>query len=299
MDKILCLDAHLSGLENAIANYAIPYSNGIILIDPGPGSTLEHLKASLANQHLKIEDVTHVLLTHIHLDHAGAAGWFARKGAKIYVHPIGAPHLLNPEKLLASARRIYGDRTESTWGEFLPIPAAKLIEVQDGEEIDIDGNQIRALHTPGHADHHIAYLYEGTCFCGDVGGVRKAGKLYVRLPFVPPETNLPIWSESIKKILATGCASVALTHFGIYGDAQAHLEQALNSLEETEQWLETVMPGIPDVETLQEKYIIWLHERGRSLGVDEETLTNYDFASPARMGASGLFRYWHKVRMAE
>ena len=299
MDKILCLDAHLSGLENAIANYAIPYSNGIILIDPGPGSTLEYLKSSLANHQLNIEDVTHVLLTHIHLDHAGAAGWFARRGAQIFVHPIGAPHLLNPERLLASARRIYGERTESTWGEFLPVPAANLINVGDGEEIAIDEIRVRALHTPGHADHHIAYLYGDTCFCGDVGGVRKPGLLYVRLPFVPLETNLPKWSESLKKILATGCEFVALTHFGIYRDAQVHLELALNNLEEIEQWLETVMPGIPDADTLQKKYITWLHERGRSLGVDEETLTNYDFSSPAQMGASGLFRYWHKVRMAE
>jgi glyoxylase-like metal-dependent hydrolase (beta-lactamase superfamily II) len=299
MDEILCLDANLSGLKNAIANYVIPYSKGIILVDPGPGSTLEHLRSSLANHHLNIEDVSHVLLTHIHLDHAGAAGWFARRGGRVYVHPVGAPHMSNPERLLASARRIYGDRMESTWGEFLPVSPAKLVEVEDGEEISIDEIRISALHTPGHADHHVSYLYRETCFCGDIGGVRKPGRLYLRLPFVPPETNLGKWRESLKKIQATGCKSVALTHFGIYKDAQAHLVLAMRFLDEIESWLEQVMPDIPDAGTLQGRYIAFLHNRGRSMDIDEATLTDYDNSSPAQMDASGLFRYWHKIRMGE
>ena len=299
MVPVISLDTRLSGLKNAIAAYLIPYSGGAVLIDPGPGSILENLKSSLADNNLKPENVTHVLLTHIHLDHAGASGWLAGKGAQIHVHPVGAPHLLNPEKLLASARRIYGDKLEKTWGEFLPVPITNLKEVRDGEEIVIGELYITALHTPGHAEHHIAYVYQNTCFCGDTGGVRKPGRRYVRLPFVPPETHLGKWRSSIKRIRATGCRSIALTHFGIYDDAPAHLDLASLYLDEIEKWLELVMPEIPDVETLQERYIAWLHERGRLLGLDEETLTSYDFASPANMGASGLFRYWHKVRMGE
>ncbi len=299
MDKVITIDTRLSNYENSIAAYLIPYSGGAILVDPGPGSTLETLKAVLAEHNLRPEQVSHVLLTHIHLDHAGAAGWFARQGAQILVHPVGAPHMQNPEKLLASSRRIYGDRMESTWGEFLAVPGDKLKVVLDGEVLDFGEVRIKALHTPGHAEHHICYLYEGTCFCGDIGGVRKPGWKYVRLPFVPPETNLEKWRESLKRLQAESCDSVAITHFGLFEDASAHLSMAREFLDEVDHWLETVMPTTPDVETLKDRYIAWLHERGRALKLDETTLTTYDFASPVQMGASGLFRYWHKIRMGE
>jgi glyoxylase-like metal-dependent hydrolase (beta-lactamase superfamily II) len=298
MAHIICLDTDLSGHKNTIAAYLIPYSGGAILVDPGPGSTLDGLKSALAVYDLKPEHVTHVLLTHIHLDHAGAAGWLAGQGAQVYVHPVGAPHMLNPEKLLASARRIYGEKMDELWGEFLPVPAANLIEIQDGAEIAIGELRILALHTPGHAEHHVTYVYQDTCFTGDVGGVRKPGLLYVRLPFVPPETHLGKWRASLNRIKGMGCKYIAPTHFGIYNDAPAHLVLACRDLDAVERWLETVMPGIPDVETLERRFAAWLQERGRALGLDEATLTAYDFASPVQMGASGLFRYWHKVRMA-
>jgi len=299
MASIICLDTNLSGHKNTIAAYLIPYSSGAILIDPGPGSTLGGLKSALAAYDLKPEHVTHVLLTHIHLDHAGAAGWLAEQGAQVYVHPAGAPHLLNPEKLLASARRIYAEKMDELWGEFLPVPAANLVEVWDEAEIAIGELRILALHTPGHAEHHVTYGFQDTCFTGDVGGVRKPGLRYVRLPFVPPETHLGKWRTSLNRIRAMGCRSIAPTHFGIYDDAPDHLTLACLELDAVEQWLEAVMPGIPDVEALARIFATWLQERGRTLGLNEETLTAYDFASPVQMGASGLFRYWHKVRMAE
>ena len=299
MASIICLDTKFSGHKGSIAAYLIPYSDGAVLVDTGPGSTQESLTSALADYGLTPGQVTHVLLTHIHLDHAGAAGWLAGYGAQVYVHPVGAPHMLNPEKLIASARRIYGEKMDELWGTFLPVPAAHLTEVRDGAEIAIGKLRITALYTPGHAEHHVAYVFQDTCFTGDVGGVRMAGPLYVRLPFVPPETHLGKWRDSLNRIRMTGCANLAPTHFGIYNDAAAHLAFAGRALDEVEQWLEMVMPGIPDVEALHGRYVAWLHERGHALGVDESTLTAYDFASPAQMGASGLFRYWHKVRMGE
>jgi glyoxylase-like metal-dependent hydrolase (beta-lactamase superfamily II) len=299
MDKIICIDTRLSAHENSIAAYLIPYSGGAILVDPGPGSTLETVKEALAVHHLTPAKVTHVLLTHIHLDHAGAAGWFARQGAKILVHPAGAPHMENPERLLASSRRIYGDRMESTWGEFLSVPKDKLVIPLDGEVFDFGEVRIKALHTPGHAEHHISYIFDGNCFCGDIGGIRRPGWKYVRLPFVPPETNLEKWRESLKRLQMESCDTVAITHFGIFEDASAHLTMAREFLDEVDQWLGSVMPTTPDVETLKDRYTAWLHERGHELKLDETTLTTYDFASPAEMAASGLFRYWHKVRLGE
>jgi glyoxylase-like metal-dependent hydrolase (beta-lactamase superfamily II) len=298
MASVICLDTNHRGHQGAIAAYLIPYSGGAVLVDTGPGSTRQNLVAALAAHGLTPEQVAHVLLTHIHLDHAGAAGWLARKGAQVYVHPLGAPHLLNPEKLLASARRIYGERTEELWGEFLPVPATSLIEVLDETEIACGELRFTALHTPGHAEHHIAYFLERTCFSGDVGGVRKPGPFYVSLPFVPPETDLGKWRRSLKRIQARGCEHIALTHFGIYADAAAHLAAALNDIDDVEQWLEKVMPGTADVAALNEIYTPWLHGRGKAQGLSEAELDSYDSASAASMGASALFRYWHKVRLA-
>lgn len=299
MLPIHTIDLNFPNFASSIATYAIPHTDGVALVDPGPESTLESLTAGLAGHGLQPDGVTHVLLTHIHLDHAGAAGWFAARGAQIFVHPAGAPHLLDPGKLLASARRIYAERMDELWGPFRPVEAVNLTEVRDGAEIAAGGLRFIALHTPGHAEHHVAYLFEDTCFTGDVGGVRMAGRLYLRLPFVPPETHLGRWRASLARIRAAGPRQVASTHFGIYDDAEAHLDLAARLLDEVEGWLETVMPEVEDAAALYRRYVPWLHECGRILGLDEATLVTYDQASLPRMAADGLFRYWHKVRLAE
>src|SRR5215210_7211368 len=133
--RIVTLDLNFQGRPQAIASYLIRNGEAVVLIESGPGSTLAGLEAGLANEGLSPRDVTHLLLTHIHLDHAGAAGWLSRQGADVYVHPVGAPHMLHPEKLLASASRIYGDRMDTLWGEFLPVPQEKLRVIGDGQEI--------------------------------------------------------------------------------------------------------------------------------------------------------------------
>lgn len=297
MTTIVCLDMCLSGQKGSIASYLIPHRDGAVLVDCGPGSTQENLTSALAVHGLTPKNITHVLLTHIHLDHAGAAGWLARQGAQVYVHPLGAPHLLNPEKLIASARRIYGDRMDELWGEFLPVPAANLTEVKDGAQIECGDVHFTALYTPGHAEHHVAYFLEDICFSGDVGGVRYPGPFYVSLPFVPPETHLGKWRDSLERIRATNCKRIALTHFGIYEDAILHLAMARQTLDDVEHWLERVMPTNPDVEALGEHYLQWLHERGKNLGLAEEILRHYDSGNAIQTSASALFRYWHKVRM--
>jgi glyoxylase-like metal-dependent hydrolase (beta-lactamase superfamily II) len=140
------------------------------------------------------------------------------------------------------------------------------------------------LHTPGHAEHHDAYVFQDTCFSGNVGGVRKAGLFYAGMPFAPPETHLGKWRDSLERIRQTGCFRLALTHFGIYEDSAVHLTFASRVLDEVEQWMETVMCDIPDSETLYGCYMAWLHERGHALGLDESILKAYDFASPTQMG---------------
>ena len=165
-----------------------------------------------------VKDLTDILLTHIHLDHAGAAGWLARQGARIHVHPNGAPHLLNPEKLLASAARIYGDQMGDLWGEFLSVPPDQLSILNDGETVNIQGLDIKPLDTPGHADHHFAYIIEDICFSGDIGGVRLSNTHHIRLPMPPPEFHPGKWRTSLERLAEEQFSTIAPTHFGFFSD---------------------------------------------------------------------------------
>jgi glyoxylase-like metal-dependent hydrolase (beta-lactamase superfamily II) len=296
--RVSTIDLNFQGKAQAIASYLIRHTTGVVLIESGPGSTLSGLQAGLADFGLSPHDVTHVLLTHIHLDHAGAAGWLARKGAQIIVHPVGAPHMINPEKLLASATRIYGDRMETLWGEFLPVPEDRLKVVQDKEEIAIGDLRFVALNTPGHAEHHYVYLFEDICFSGDVGGVRIPGFQYLRVPMPPPELHIERWRESIARLRREKFTRIAPTHFGIFDDPEWQLREVEKGLESAERWLERVMPGDPSVEELRESFTHWIEEEGRRVGLTADVGRSYELANPLGMSADGLQRYWKKVRMA-
>jgi glyoxylase-like metal-dependent hydrolase (beta-lactamase superfamily II) len=298
--RVITLDLKFQGRPHAIASYLIRSTKGdaMVLIESGPGSTLPGLEAGLAKEGLSPRDVTHVLLTHIHLDHAGAAGWLARQGAEIYVHPVGAPHLINPEKLLASAARIYGNRMESLWGEFLPVPKEKLKVPSDREVIEIGDLRFLPINTPGHAEHHYAYLFEDICFSGDVGGVRIPGYQYLRLPMVPPELNLERWHESVKRLRSEKFARIAPTHFGIYDDPEWQLREVDKGLEDAERWLEETMsedPSLP-IEAMRQSFTEWMVEQATEMGLSEDVVNAFTVANPPGMSADGLLRYWKKVK---
>ena len=300
--RIITLDLNFQGRPYAIASYLIrpARGDGAVLIESGPGSTLASLEAGLAKEGLSPRDVTHVLLTHIHLDHAGAAGWLARQGAQIYVHPVGAPHMLNPEKLLTSATRIYGDRMDLLWGEFQPVPEDKLRVVGDGERIVIGNLEFVPINTPGHAEHHYAYLFEDVCFSGDVGGVRIPGYQYLRIPMVPPELHLERWHESMRRLRQEKFARIAPTHFGIYDDPEWQLREVEKGLDDAERWLEQTMsedPSLP-IEAMRQSFTEWMMEQGVEMGLSEDVMTAYQLANPPGMSADGLLRYWKKVKMA-
>lgn len=292
------LDLNFQGKTHAIASYLIRDGDSVALIESGPGSTLPALEAGLTSLGLALSNVTHVLLTHIHLDHAGAAGRLARQGAQVYVHPLGAPHLLNPEKLIASATRIYGERMESLWGEFLPVPQDQLHVVNDAEEIAIGNLRFVALSTPGHAEHHHAYLFEDVCFSGDVGGVRIPGYPYLRVPMPPPELNIEKWRASLNRLRGRKFSRIAPTHFGIYADPEWQLRAVEKGLDAAERWLEQTMPSDPPVEELRASFTKWMEDEGRQQGLDVEVIKSYELANPIGMSADGLQRYWKKVRTA-
>jgi len=296
--RIITLDLNFQGRPRAIASFLIRRGDAVILIESGPGSTLASLEVGLAKEALSTRDVTHVLLTHIHLDHAGAAGWLANLGAEIYAHPVGAPHLLNPEKLLASATRIYGARMESLWGQFLPVPQNRLKVPNDAEAIKIGNAEFIPLNTPGHAEHHYAYLFEDIIFCGDVGGVRIPGYQYLRVPMPPPELHIERWHESIARLRTLKPARLAPTHFGIFDDPEWQLNEAEKGLASAARWLEGVMPSDPTIEELRGAFTEWMVSEGERAGLSEEVMEAYELANPPGMSADGLMRYWRKTRSA-
>ena len=296
--RVVTLDLNFQGRPHAIAAYLIRHADGAALIESGSGSTLPALEAGLAKEGLSPRDVTHVLLTHIHLDHAGAAGWLARQDAAVYVHPVGAPHMLNPEKLLASARRIYGDRMQMLWGDFLPVPQSQLKVPNDAEEIVIGNLKFLPINTPGHAEHHYCYLFENVLFSGDVGGVRILGYPYLRVPMPPPELHIERWHESIARLRREKFTRIAPTHFGIFDDPKRQLDEVEKGLDSASRWLEETMPSNPPIEELRQSFTAWMIKEGEKMGLDQGVVKAYDLTNPLGMSADGLLRYWKKVRNA-
>lgn len=296
---IFTLDLNFMGVPHTIAAYLIPHAHGAVLIESGPGSTQEDLQRGLEANGFRLSDVTDVFLTHIHLDHAGAAGWLARHGARIHVHPVGAPHLANPEKLLSSASRIYGDLMDVLWGQFLPVPEAQLSPLEDRQVVTISGLEFRALDTPGHAEHHYAYRFGDVLFTGDVAGVRLPGPAHVRLPMPPPEFHLEKWRQSLKRLESEGVSQFAPTHFGIYSDTSWHLNALRRALDEVEAWMDQVMPLDLADEELNQRFLSWTEERSRREGLAESDLQAYETANPSWMSSSGIRRYWRKHRLED
>lgn len=293
---VYTLDLNFLDIPGAIAAYLIRHAHGAVLIECGPGSTIPALQTGLRSHELAETDITDVLLTHIHLDHAGAAGWLARQGARIHVHRNGAAHLVDPQKLLSSANRIYGPAMDALWGEFLPVPAGRLSIVQHGDVIEVEGLQFKAIDTPGHASHHHAYLFEDVCFTGDVGGVRLPGPRHLRLPMPPPEFHLEQWRHSLAVLGQEKFARIAPTHFGIFSDPDWHLAALAKALDEIEAWINSVMPANPPVEEINEKFLSWTRQRSLAEGLAPDLLDIYEAANPSWMSAHGIERYWRKHR---
>lgn len=291
------IDLHFMGVPGAIAAYLIPHPSGAVLVECGPGSTIPALLEEMKRYGFTAGEVTDVFVTHIHLDHAGAAGWLARQGARVHVHPVGAPHLLDPERLLASAARIYGNMMNTLWGEVLSVPEDRLSVLQDGDQVEVEGMVLRALDTPGHANHHFAYLFEDVCFSGDICGVRLPGPRHLRLPMPPPEFHLGKWRESLDRLKQEKFTRLIPTHFGIYDDPDWHLSRLSRALDEVEAWMCEVMPADPPVESINDQFIAWTRRRSWEEGLDEEQMEAYETANPSWMSAHGMQRYWKKYIM--
>lgn len=291
---ILTIDLNFQNKPGTIAAYLVPHHGGALLVETGPTSTVNNLVQSLGQYGFSPTDVTDVLLTHIHLDHAGAAGWWARQGARIHVHPNGLPHLINPQKLLSSAAAVFGNQMDILWGEFLPVPAAQINCLNDCSKISIGGINIQPLDVPGHASHHLAYLIDDVCFSGDIAGIRVHNQHYISLPLPPPDLNIGQWRASIQKLINHHPQMVIPTHFGIYDDAEWHLNEVLNILNDIENWIESNMPRNLSLDILREEFVQYEYERAHRAGIDELTIESQQLANPSAMAAEGIMRYWNK-----
>jgi glyoxylase-like metal-dependent hydrolase (beta-lactamase superfamily II) len=220
-------DLDFMHLPRIIATVVVHGTGGVALIDPGPSSTLPRLRSTLATAGISMEDVTTVLLTHIHLDHAGATGTLVKElpSLRVYVHEKGAPHMANPEKLLASATRLYGSEMDRLWGEVLPVPATSMEIVQGGERLAVGNRMFDVEYTPGHASHHVSYFDRdsGVAMVGDTAGVRLMPGGFVMPPTPPPDVDLEAWQTSLALIERWRPDTLLLTHFGPSAPVPGHL----------------------------------------------------------------------------
>jgi glyoxylase-like metal-dependent hydrolase (beta-lactamase superfamily II) len=277
-----------------IAAFLVEGPGGPVLVETGPGATLPTLKKALAQYGYAPEAIQHVLLTHIHFDHGGAAGWWANQGAQVYVHYKGSPHLIDPSRLIASATRIYGDQMDTLWGELLPAPAKKITPVYDGDRIEVAGLTFTAIETPGHAGHHHAYRLGDIAFVGDVGAIRLPQSDFIGLPTPPPEFDREIWQHSIDRLRAESLKAIYLTHFGPLSDVEAHLAELSVLLDEAASFVKSLMADGLEREDIIRQYEAWTWQRARDCGASPDIIERYAASNPLYMSVDGIIRYWRK-----
>src|SRR4029079_18659824 len=228
------IDLNFLGRPGIIATGVLHGTAGVALVDPGPATTLGNLTTALTRKGVRFEDVRHVLLTHIHLDHAGATGSIVDRHPhiEVVVHSRGAPHISNPERLLASAGRLYGQDMDRLWGEVKPVPGERMKAVEGGERLMVAGREMRVAYTPGHASHHVSYFdtVSRVAFVGDTAGIRRESGTYVMPPTPPPVIDLEAWRVSEQKILAWDPDTLFLTHFGPYQGARQHFQAMFENI---------------------------------------------------------------------
>jgi glyoxylase-like metal-dependent hydrolase (beta-lactamase superfamily II) len=270
------LDLNFGGRPRSVGVYLVETSDGPALFDCGPSSTMASLDAGLAEHGLELSDVRHLLLSHIHLDHAGAAGGLVRRHPKltVWVSRIGAPHLIDPSRLERSARRLYGELFDPLWGELAPVPEEN-VHIADGDVLGWE-----AFPTQGHASHHVSYFREGTVLAGDAAGVRMPGAAYVLPVSPPPDVDIETWHATTDAIRARSPERLALIHFGVHEDVGAHLD-SLDA--ELDRWAARVHDGMD-----REEFVAAAQA---DAGADADL---YDRVAPFWQSWQGLKRYWDK-----
>lgn len=290
-------DLLFQGRPNRIACGVVTGTAGTAIIDPGPTSCLETLEASLAMHGQSLASVTDLVLTHIHLDHAGATGTILRRHPHIRVaaHERGARHLVDPTKLLDSATRLYGAAMDTLWGEVAPVPERNLVVLAGGETLDAGGRSFEVAYTPGHASHHVCFFdrSSGIAFVGDTAGVCVEGG-YVLPPTPPPDIDVELWRRSIQTIDRWGASALFLTHFGpITAGVPAHLQSLADNLQRSAALVRESLATDGTDEDRKAHYEARMMAELRA-HMPEELARAYEAAAGFRMSWPGLARYWRK-----
>lgn len=297
----LLLDVQFLGTPRCIGCYALRHRAGLALVDPGPTSTLDTLERELRGAGHSFDEVTDLLLTHIHLDHAGATGTIARRNpsVRVHVHRRGARHMVDPTRLLASATRLYGDRMDELWGEFAPVPENRVNVLEGGETLDLAGRRIEVAYTPGHAMHHVSFLdtETGAAYVGDTAGIRIEDLPYALPVTPPPDVALESWQESWDTIRAWHPTALHPTHFAPISSPDEHLAE----LElRTNLWADTVAADLAsggDDDACAERF-------AEAVGADLEQALEAEDARVCQIIGGledswrGLARFWRKRERA-
>lgn len=297
--QIHTIDLQYLGLAGAIASYLIRSDDGAAIIECGPGSTRDNLVNALRHHGVAPGDVRDVVVSHIHLDHAGSAGWWAQQGATIHVHEFGAKHLVNPEKLIASATRIYGDLMDRLWGDILPAPEDRVHPVHDGDTIRVAGGvELRAIETPGHARHHHAFATnindERMCFTGDAAAMIVPGHRFISIPTPPPEFDLEQWLASIDRLEKASFDALYLTHFGRIDDPADHIGRLRPWLIEQAEFVRDHLDAGRTRDQILTDYTTWMRSEARADGLSDEALRGFLTSNLMSMNVDGMTRYFTK-----
>ena len=274
------LDLRHLGRERVIGSYLLP-GDEPALVDCGPASCVDALRDGLAAHGLEVGDLRHLVLTHIHLDHAGAAGSLVREspGLLVHVSEIGAPHLVDPGRLERSARRLYGESFDRLWGPLEAVPEEN-VRVVGASVLDLE-----AFPTPGHASHHVSYLApDGSCFTGDAAGVRIPPGSYVAPVAPPPDIDVAAWERTIDAIEERRPKRLLLAHFGVAEDPAPHLAALRTALRD---WAERARDG-------SEEEFVAAAEAEVEAAADQATADLFQQAGPFWQSYAGLRRYWDK-----
>ena len=287
------LDTRQLGRAGIVAATALETKDGIALFDTGPESTFDNVIADLRKVGFDAKDVRHVFLSHIHFDHAGAAWRFAQT-ATVYVHPRGAPHLIDPAKLIESATRIFGSDMERLWGKIAAVPQERVKILENNDVVHVPPFEIRAIATPGHASHHHIYHWNDNVFGGDIAGVRIGNGSPIP-PFVPPELHVESWLDSIAKIKKLNPANLYLPHFGkVDGSIPEHLDLLDQRVARWSEWFRERICAGDDESKLKSTFAQLEHGELRKDGANQEDVDGYEAADPSYMAVGAAIRYWKK-----
>jgi glyoxylase-like metal-dependent hydrolase (beta-lactamase superfamily II) len=292
------VDLNFLGMPEIIATAIIQGASGVALVDPGPSTTLDTLRAALRHKGIAVADVRQVLLTHIHLDHAGVVGTLVRENPaiEVFVHERGAPHMIDPGKLMASATRLYGQDMERLWGDFLPVPADRVRPLKGEERIPVAGRELEVAYTPGHASHHVSYFDPASrvAFVGDTAGIRRDGLDYIMPPTPPPDIDLEVWRVSEARILRWDPDTLFLTHFGAFHGARLHFQELMDRLGEWSRIVRRLLadPALDDTQRQQAFVDETFLDVRRTVG--EAAAEQYSRAGRLDYSWQGLLRYWRK-----